>query len=61
MLAKAQDFLKEAKAELLKVSWPDRKVTAASTAVVVAVSLIIGIYLGVLDVILSKIFELIFS
>ncbi|TAL16771.1 preprotein translocase subunit SecE [bacterium] len=61
MLAKAQDFLREAKAELLKVTWPDRKVTAASTVVVVAVSLIIGIYLGILDVILSKIFEIIFK
>ncbi|TLN09895.1 preprotein translocase subunit SecE [bacterium] len=60
MVAKAQEFLREAKAELMKVTWPDRKVAAASTAVVVIVSLIIGIYLGILDVILGKIFEWVF-
>jgi len=61
MVEKFKIFLKESKAELAKVVWPDRKTTTASTVVVVALSLIVGLYLGLLDVILSKVFEQIFS
>jgi preprotein translocase subunit SecE len=61
MVEKIKTFLKESKAELAKVVWPDRKTTAASTVVVVGLSLIVGLYLGLLDVILSKVFEIIFS
>ena len=61
MSTKVQTFLREAKAELNKVVWPDRKTTIASTLVVLAVSVIVGLYLGLLDVILSKVFDFIFS
>lgn len=61
MVADIKLFFKESKAELAKVTWPDRKTTTASTVVVVALSLLVGAYLGVLDVILSKVFEFIFS
>ena len=61
MVSDIQTFLKESKAELAKVTWPDRKTTMASTVVVVVVSLIVGAYLGVLDVALSKVFEFIFQ
>ncbi len=61
MLTTITEFLKESKAELAKITWPDRKTTMASTVVVVVVSIIVGAYLGVLDLILSKIFELIFT
>lgn len=61
MVSTVKEFLKESRAELVKVTWPDRKTTMASTIVVVLVSLLVGLYLGVLDVILSKFFELIFS
>ena len=61
MLTTITEFLKESKAALAKITWPDRKTTMASTVVVVVVSIIVGAYLGVLDLILSKIFELIFT
>jgi preprotein translocase subunit SecE len=61
MVTDVKTFFKESKAELAKVTWPDRKTTLASTVVVVVVSLIVGAYLGLLDVILTKVFEFIFS
>ena len=60
-MSKAQDFLREARGELGKVTWPDRKTTTASTGVVILVSLIVGAYLGLLDVGLSKVFDYIFG
>jgi preprotein translocase subunit SecE len=47
------NFLKEAKEELKKVSWPSRKQTFRYTLVVIGVSLSVAIFLGVLDLIFS--------
>jgi preprotein translocase subunit SecE len=60
-VAKIVSFFSEAKVELGKVVWPDRKTTVASTVVVLAVSLIVGIYLGVIDFALSNVFDWIYS
>jgi preprotein translocase subunit SecE len=51
----------EARAELNKVVWPDRKTTMASTVVVLALSFIVGAYLGVIDFALSNLFDWIYS
>ena len=60
-MGKAQVFLKEAKSELGKVTFPDRKTTVASTLVVIAVSVLVGVYLGVIDLLLSRVFDYIFG
>jgi preprotein translocase subunit SecE len=51
---RALQFLQQAKGELKKVTWPTRKQTLASTAVVMVVVVIVAIYLGVVDFILAK-------
>ncbi len=51
---KALQFLSQAKAELKKVTWPTRKQTLASTGVVMIIVVIMAIYLGIIDVILSR-------
>ncbi|MGB4222072.1 MAG: preprotein translocase subunit SecE, partial [Smithellaceae bacterium] len=51
---RALQFLTQARAELKKVTWPTRKQTLASTAVVMVVVLIVAVYLGVVDFILAK-------
>ena len=61
MVEKFKVFFEESRAELAKVTWPDRKTTAASTVVVVGLSLMVGLYLGLLDFILNKVFKIIFS
>ena len=40
--------------ELKKVSWPSRRETMRLTLVVVGVSLIIGLYIGITDILLTK-------
>jgi len=47
-------FTKEVLDELKKVSWPSKKTTTRLTMVVVLISLIIGIYVGIIDVLLAK-------
>lgn len=44
-------FLKEARLELKKVSWPTRKELVSSTTLVIVVSVLFGVFLGVLDII----------
>ena len=51
---RALQFLTQARAELKKVTWPTRKQTLASTAVVMVVVFIVAVYLGVVDFILAK-------
>lgn len=40
--------------ELKKVSWPSRQETIRLTSVVVGVSLIIGLYIGIIDILLTR-------
>ena len=48
-------FLNGAKAELKKVTWPNKKQTLASTSVVIIIVFIIAIYLGIIDYVLAKV------
>ncbi len=54
MIKKVMQFLKEAKAELKKVSWPSRRELIESTMVVIVTVLTIAIFVGVIDLGLSK-------
>ncbi|HCD71057.1 MAG: preprotein translocase subunit SecE [Thermovirga sp.] len=51
------DFIREAKAELKKVTWPSRKQVWYSTLVVISLTLLVSAYLGVADVILTAVFS----
>jgi preprotein translocase subunit SecE len=57
MITKAFDFLVEVRAEVRKVTWPTRAEALGGTAVVVVVVLIMALFLGVVDAILSKIVQ----
>jgi preprotein translocase subunit SecE len=52
-------FLKEVRDELKKVVWPTRDEVIRLTAVVIIVSLIVGLYLGGIDLILTKILAMV--
>ncbi|GIW62826.1 MAG: hypothetical protein KatS3mg090_0652 [Patescibacteria group bacterium] len=45
------------KSELKKVSWPDREKTIKFTIIVIAVSLIIALYIGIIDFLLVKLLD----
>lgn len=51
-------FLKEVRTELGKVNWPTRNEAIKLTGVVIGVSLAVGLYLGGLDFIFTKLTEL---
>ena len=52
-------FLKEAKIELKKVTWPTPRQTLASTSVVIIVVIIVSIYLGIVDFGVAKAIRLV--
>ena len=57
MVAKAIQFLLEVRGEVKKVTWPSKKEAMGGTAVVLMVVLIMAVFLGLVDVLLSKIVE----
>ncbi len=48
------DFLQTTVLELKKVDWPGREKTIRLTLIVIGVSLVIGIFIGGLDIILTQ-------
>ncbi len=43
--------------ELRKVTWPSRQDTIRLTTIVLLISLIIGLYVGIIDILLAKVLE----
>lgn len=56
-MSKFLDFVREAKAELKKVTWPSRQQVWYSTLIVIAVTFMVAAYLGVVDGILTAVFS----
>jgi preprotein translocase subunit SecE len=48
------NFAADVVAELKKVTWPTRLETIRLTTIVIIVSLIIGLYVGIIDILLAK-------
>ncbi|MHB8763506.1 MAG: preprotein translocase subunit SecE [Deferrisomatales bacterium] len=57
MVEKLKLFLQEAKVEIKKVTWPDKKATSASTVVVIVVVCVVSVYLGLCDALLSQLYK----
>lgn len=53
-----RQYLREVVYELRKVVWPSRKETVGSTSVVLVIVILCGIFLGVVDLILSRLMRL---
>jgi preprotein translocase subunit SecE len=53
-------FVREVRAEMKKVVWPDRRATAVFTAVVVLVTGIVALVIWATDLLLTKGFSLLF-
>jgi preprotein translocase subunit SecE len=54
-MTKALTFIKEARAELMKVNWPTRKQTTNYTLLVIGVSAVVAVFLGGLDYVFGQI------
>jgi preprotein translocase subunit SecE len=53
------NFINEARAELRKVTWPNRKQLISSTIVVMITVALVAIFIGVVDLIFSQIVTII--
>jgi preprotein translocase subunit SecE len=49
-----QQFFREVRVELKKVTWPSRKETIASTSVVLITVMMVAFFLGIVDLGLSR-------
>lgn len=54
---KIVNYFKGAKEELSKVIWPSRKTTINHSLMVIGVSVAVAIFLGIIDLGLSKVIE----
>lgn len=54
-IGRAKQFFSDAKLELKKVTWPTRQQTMTSTWVVLAVTAVLSIFLGLVDLAFSKV------
>jgi preprotein translocase subunit SecE len=59
IFTKTTQFLREVKVELKKVTWPSRKQTIGSTAVVIALVMLISLFLGVVDFGISSLIRIV--
>ena len=58
-MRKIIDYLAEVKAEMTKVTWPKRQEVVRLTIIVLAISVAVGIFVGVLDFIFTKLLSLV--
>ncbi|HFC36118.1 MAG TPA: preprotein translocase subunit SecE [Candidatus Moranbacteria bacterium] len=56
-MKKIIQFIREAKAELMKVNWPTKQQTINYTLIVIGVSVAVALFLGSLDYIFSAILK----
>ncbi|HEX2765604.1 MAG TPA: preprotein translocase subunit SecE [Candidatus Limnocylindria bacterium] len=57
MLTGIRRYLADSWAELKKVAWPTRETVVRLTLLVIAVSLVVGVYIFVLDTIFNTLVE----
>lgn len=53
MYERAMVFIQEVRSELTKVSWPTKNELIGATSVVILLSIILAVYIGVIDVVIS--------
>ena len=59
-ISKSINFLKEVKVQLIKVSWPGREELISATTVVIVITLIMAVFIFLVDSILTNILSWIF-
>jgi preprotein translocase subunit SecE len=61
MIERIKTYIAETRTELKKVTWPSRQDLIDSTRVVIIASLLLTVFVGVVDQILSRIIKLVFG
>ncbi len=60
-VSELREFFEQSKGELKKVVWPTRKEVTATAIAVLIVVVLMGIFLGVADTLLSKLIQVVLS
>lgn len=60
-ITQLKEFFEESKVEIKKVTWPSRKETITTSIAVVVLTIVMSIYLGVVDLALAKVIKFILS
>ena len=60
ILTKPINFIKEVKTQLAKVSWPTKQELTGATSVVITVTILTAIFIGFVDLALSRILSWVF-
>ena len=60
IVEKSTRFIRDVKVELTKVSWPSRDDVRGATVVVIIVVLIISFFIGLIDLIITELGDLLF-
>lgn len=60
MLEKLRNFLREVRVEMEKVTWPGRKEVQAATLVIIALVLLLAVFIGGVDFVVSRVLGLFF-
>jgi len=60
-MSKIINYVRESAAELKKVTWPTKKQTYNYTLLVIAISLGVAIFLGILDYIFTQGFQMLIN
>jgi preprotein translocase subunit SecE len=61
VIKKVTNFLTEVKVELSKVAWSTRQEIMGATVVVITATAIMAVFIGVADLMLSKILSVVFK
>lgn len=61
LIEKPVNFIKEVKTELGKVAWSTKQELMSSTMVVISVTAILTVFIGIVDLILSKFLTVVFK
>ncbi len=61
MIERIKTYIAETRTELKKVTWPSRQDIIDSTKVVIIATLIMTVFVGLVDQVLSRIIKLVFG
>lgn len=61
VIAKTGNFITEVRQELSKVSWSSRHEIMGATVVVITITALLAVFIGIVDLALSKILSVVFK
>jgi preprotein translocase subunit SecE len=61
IVARIREFVQEVLVEFRKVTWPSRTELVNSTVVVIVVTVVLALFLGVVDIVLARVVEWLLS